>query len=182
MKAKLTLLLLLLFSFSFKAQEKQVVNKIISFLQKREIELAKKNGASLDYEKSLKGKRKFVLREIDLNNDNKKDYFVFFNEDCGNGGCSALVLDSKLNVRGNFTLVGLPIIVKKEQINGWNTLNIESKGMRKVIFNPVAKRYGALGIANEKLLTKPYEKVKGDQIILELPDSETYSSLKSFMY
>ncbi|QYS86983.1 hypothetical protein JJC03_03050 [Flavobacterium oreochromis] len=54
--------------------------------------------------------------------------------------------------------------------------------MRKVIFNPVAKRYGALGIANEKLLTKPYEKVKGDQIILELPDSETYSSLKSFMY
>ncbi|WP_428224257.1 hypothetical protein [Flavobacterium sp.] len=176
----ITLATIALCSLNSFAQDKKTVAKIADFLQKREIELVKKTGSSAEYEKSLRGKRKFVLREIDLNGDKKKDYFIFFNEDCGNGGCSALILDSSMKIKADLSLVGLPVVVKAEKNNGWNVLNIESRGMRKLVFNKKTAKYSGRGVANEKFVSNQYKKEKGDQVIIE--GNGVYKDLKSFLY
>lgn len=181
MKSKIiTLATAFIVSLTSTAQDKKTVDKVTTFLKKREIELVKKTGSSADYEKSLRGKRKFVLREIDLNGDKKKDYFIFFNDGCGNGGCNALILDSEMKVKADFTLVELPVVATAEKVGGWNVLNISSSGMRRVVFNKKSGKYSGRGIANEKLVSNQYKKANGDQVIIE--DKGMYKDLKSYLY
>ncbi|WP_375605665.1 hypothetical protein [Flavobacterium davisii] len=174
-----SLTIVLLCTANSFAQDKKIVTKITEFLQKREIELVKKYGSSPEYEKEQRGKRKFVLREIDLNNDKKKDYFIFFNNSCGNGGCDALILDSNLRVKGNFGLVGTPVIAKAKIVNGWKVLNIDSKGMREVIFHKQKQTYPEAGIANLEFIR--YKKEKGDEVIIEQSKSNS-GEMKSHLY
>ncbi|APT22062.1 hypothetical protein ACSLMH_12325 [Flavobacterium columnare] len=180
MKMRITsLVVVLLCTANSFAQDKKTITKITEFLKKREIELVKKHGSSPEYEKEQRGKRKFILREIDLNNDKKKDYFVFFNNSCGNGGCDALILDSNLKIKGDFSLVETPVIAKAKIVNGWKVLNISSTGMREVIFNKQKQAYPEEGIANLKFIR--YKKEKGDEIIIEQPKS-TWKEMKSYLY
>ena len=77
-----------------------------------------------DYDILLDDDKKFQLAEIDLNNDGNNEVFInFFSRYfCGTGGCTLLLLDSKLTLITKFTVTQTPLFIQKEVENGWNTI------------------------------------------------------------
>jgi hypothetical protein len=82
--------------------------------------------------------RKFQFYKIDLNHDNKEEYFVRFLSPyfCGTGGCTMLLLDRYAEIITKFTVMKPPLYVSAGAENGWRTMLIDSEGQfRKLIFN-----------------------------------------------
>lgn len=76
--------------------------------------------------------RKFILDEIDLNNDGKKEIFVGFNgmDFCGNAGCDAYLLSHEGDVITKFTIVQYPIVISDSKSkDNWQDLIITSRGV-----------------------------------------------------
>lgn len=68
--------------------------------------------------------RQFSFYAIDLNGDDKNEYFVklegrYF---CGSGGCSFYLLNNDLSVNTYFTVTNPPIFRSSQKTNGWNDL------------------------------------------------------------
>lgn len=77
--------------------------------------------------------RKFQFFKVDLNNDDKDEYFVRFMSPyfCGSGGCTMLLLDHEGNVMTKFTVMEPPVFVEKDKDGGWATLLVRSGGELK---------------------------------------------------
>lgn len=76
--------------------------------------------------------RKFILDEIDLNNDGEKEIFVGFNgmDFCGNAGCDAYLLSHDGDVITKFTIVQYPIIISDSKSkDNWQDLIVKSRGV-----------------------------------------------------
>lgn len=76
--------------------------------------------------------RKFIIDEIDLNNDGKKEIFVGFNgmDFCGNAGCDAYLLSHEGDVISKFTIVQYPIVISDSKSkDNWQDLIITSRGV-----------------------------------------------------
>lgn len=84
-----------------------------------------------------KDQKKFQFRQIDLNNDGKKEIFINFVTSyfCGSGGCSVLLLDENLKPITEFSVTRTPIYVEETMKNGWRVLMVQSQGdWRKLIY------------------------------------------------
>lgn len=81
--------------------------------------------------------RKFQFRQIDLNNDGKKEIFVNFMTSyfCGTGGCSILLLNEQIEPITKFTVTRTPLYVEKSMENDWRAIMTQSEGKwRKLIY------------------------------------------------
>ena len=80
--------------------------------------------------------RTFVAHQTDLNGDGDKELFVAFTSSyfCGSGGCTVLLLDSKLNLITKFTSMDFPLIASGTVENGWKDLVCYSDGDRELIY------------------------------------------------
>lgn len=72
----------------------------------------------------------FQLYPFDLNNDAKKEVFVYLNSTyfCGSGGCTILLLSDELKLITKFTVTNPPIFVQPSETKEWKTLFIKSEG------------------------------------------------------
>lgn len=80
--------------------------------------------------------RKFIIDEIDLNNDGKKEIFVGFNgmDFCGNAGCDTYLLSSEGDVITKFTIVQYPIVISDNKSkDNWQDLIITSRGVNYLV-------------------------------------------------
>lgn len=73
--------------------------------------------------------REFSFYEIDLNNDQKPEYFIslqgrYF---CGTGGCSYYLLNNDLSVNTYFSVTNPPIYRSSALSNGWHNLILQGK-------------------------------------------------------
>ncbi|MBC5834066.1 hypothetical protein G6N05_04140 [Flavobacterium sp. F372] len=68
--------------------------------------------------------RKFSFYEIDLNSDNKVEYFVNLqgNYFRGSGGGTFLLLSNDMKIIDNFTVMNEPIFRSNQKTNGWNDI------------------------------------------------------------
>lgn len=99
-----------------------------------------KNFLTQDYLKNelasmTENDRKFQFYKVDINGDNKDEYFVNFMSSyfCGSGGCTVLLLDHESNVINRFTVMETPIYIEKSKTNGWKDILVFSKGKLKVL-------------------------------------------------
>lgn len=81
-----------------------------------------------DLEIMMESDRKFQFYKVDLNHDNKDEYFVNFLSPyfCGTGGCTVLLLDHESNIINRFTVMETPIYIDNNQTNGWNNILVFS--------------------------------------------------------
>lgn len=80
--------------------------------------------------KSLNEKdRKFSYYEVDLNEDEKTEYFVRLegNYFCGSRGCSFYLLNNDFTINTYFTNTNPPIFRSSFKTNGWNDLILFGK-------------------------------------------------------
>lgn len=83
------------------------------------------------------GERRFSLYRSDLNNDGKKEIFVYLNSPyfCGTGGCTVLLLSPKGELITKFTVTRPPIFIEPRFRNGWKILTVKSEGeWKELIF------------------------------------------------
>ena len=99
-----------------------------------------KNFLTQDYLKSdlatmTENDRKFQFYKVDINGDNKDEYFVNFMSPyfCGTGGCTVLLLDHESNVINRLTVMETPIYLEKSTTNGWKDILVFSKRKLKVL-------------------------------------------------
>ena len=87
--------------------------------------------------------RKFRFYEVDLNGDNKNEYFVSFSNSyfCGSGGCTYLLLSNDLNLINRFTVTRSPIYRSSIKTNGWNELIVPDKNGSHVYLKYDGKKY-----------------------------------------
>ncbi|TDX49161.1 hypothetical protein [Orenia marismortui] len=76
---------------------------------------------------------RYYYNRIDLNGDDKQEFFVLLvgRVVCGSGGCSALLFEDnndEYNLISRFSLVNNPIIISKDKTNGWNDIIIPVAG------------------------------------------------------
>ena len=97
-----------------------------------------KNFLMLDYLKSdmeslAENDRKFQFYKIDINNDEKDEYFVRFMSPyfCGSGGCTMLLLDHEANIITKFTVMEPPVFVEKNPDGDWSNILVFSDGELK---------------------------------------------------
>lgn len=106
--------------YAKETTNEQTATKLAGFLRK---ELA-------DNLKFLKPEeRKFSFYEVDLNDDNKPEYFIGFEGSyfCGSGGCSYYLLNNNLSVNTYFTVTRAPIIRSSAITGGWHDLILWGK-------------------------------------------------------
>lgn len=79
--------------------------------------------------------RTFSFYELDLNGDNKNEYFIKLPEKgfCGSGGCTFLLLDNSLQLINRFTVTNPPIYVGSAGVDGWKTLLLQGKNANKFV-------------------------------------------------
>ena len=79
--------------------------------------------------------RKFIMYEMDLNGDARKEIFVGFNGSyfCGSGGCNAYLLNDDGSLITTFTVTAYPIVVGPTATKGWLDLTINSGGAKHLI-------------------------------------------------
>lgn len=95
--------------------------------------------------------RKFSFYEIDLNSDDKPEYFIKFESNYfrGTGGGSFLLLSNDLKIINNFTVTNEPIFRSYTKTNGWNDLILfgdtdEKSGIKNYVhlkFNKKKEKY-----------------------------------------
>ena len=121
--------------------------------------------------------RKFQYHEVDLNHDGENEIFIRFMSSyfCGSGGCTFLLLDSKLNIITHFTVTEAPIFVETTDMNGWSILLVKDAG----IFKELSFENGTYP-NNPSLLEKaPYDAPSGHALIMF---DENYSDEKTIVF
>lgn len=73
--------------------------------------------------------RRFHLYQIDLNEDAKKEIFVYLNSPyfCGTGGCTILLLSPELKPITKFTVTRPPFFIEPTVKNGWKIISLKSE-------------------------------------------------------
>lgn len=68
--------------------------------------------------------RRFSFYEIDLNDDQRNEYFISLTGSafCGSGGCTFLLLGNDLSVINRFTVMRPPVFRSNHTTNGWHDL------------------------------------------------------------
>ncbi|KQR93389.1 hypothetical protein ASG01_09380 [Chryseobacterium sp. Leaf180] len=117
------------------------------------------------------GERKFHMQQIDLNSDAKKEIFISFYTPyfCGSGGCTLLLLDSKLKLINRFTVIRTPITVDSQTENGWKVLWFKEGNSWKKLMNKNGK------YPSNPSLVKPTEEVPETDAV-KLFDTDTSKS------
>lgn len=77
--------------------------------------------------------KRFQLYQSDLNNDGKKEAFVYLNSPyfCGTGGCTVLLLSPEQELITRFTVMRPPIFIEPTEKNGWKVLTVQAEGQWK---------------------------------------------------
>jgi hypothetical protein len=101
------------------------------------------------------GNVRYYFNRVDLNGDGEPDVIVFlFGENqCGTGGCHALILEkkkSKYRVVNSYSVTHNPIVVSTEKTNGWHDLLFSESGV------------GGLFVLSYQLSVLNYLRVDGD--------------------
>lgn len=83
-----------------------------------------------------KESRNFTFYEVDLNKDNKNEYFIRLSGSsfCESGGCTFLLLDNTLKHINRFTGLKGPVFISSHSTNGWNDLILHGKEKDKFIY------------------------------------------------
>ena len=76
--------------------------------------------------------RKFMLFDLDMNNDGMPEIFVGFDNSyfCGSGGCTIYLLNNDATVNTIFTVSDYPVIVLNSVTKGWKDIVISSGGVQ----------------------------------------------------
>lgn len=122
------------------------------------VRLTLKDKYKADLEKNLidSFSRKFSFFSYDLNDDGKKEIFVWLTGQyfCGSGGCSPLILDDQGETITQFSVSEYPIVVDNAKTKGWKDLFITSGGKFHVLkFN--GKKYPSNPSVQPVLKTVP---------------------------
>jgi hypothetical protein len=88
--------------------------------------------------------RKFMLSDLDMNNDGMPETFVGFDNSyfCGTGGCTIYLLNNNATVNTIFTVSVFPVIVLNSITKGWKDIVISSGGVQHLL-NYKGKDYPA---------------------------------------
>lgn len=177
MKSKILILIgiLALYSCQNKTEKKNIIKTIVqdtlsktmggtadlsevSEKDNKAVELIRKQLQVLlqkDLPAMTKEDRYFYYEAIDLNNDQKDEYFVGFSNSyfCGSGGCSGYILNNDGTVINRFTVTDFPILVTTASSEKFYNLLMESGG-----------KFHLIKMKNGKYPSNPSveEKWKGD--------------------
>lgn len=102
--------------------DNQLVGKIKAYLSNRFLTDGDKRAIT-------KEQRKFQYYKVDLNNDDKDELFISFQNSyfCGTGGCTMLLLDNEFELITRFSPTRA-LYIKDEMQNGWNILSTKIEG------------------------------------------------------
>ena len=120
--------------------------------------------------------RKFQFYKIDMNGDEKEEYFVRFMSPyfCGSGGCTLLLLDHESNIITKFTVMEPPLFVEKDPEGVWSMILVFSEGELKEL-----KYKDGTYPSNPSVLPKaPYDAPSGHATYMfhdEMMPSKTYT-------
>lgn len=127
--------------------------------------------------------REFSFYEVDLNGDEKNEYFVklYGSYFCGSGGCTFLLLSNDLKIINRFSVMRGPVFQSSETTNGWNDLILIGdliKDKEKYVhlkWDSVLKRYPS----NPSMLSKSGVAPSGHDFIMW---DEEFSNPKIFIF
>lgn len=146
-----------------------IENKLITFLSTDYLK------DDIDYLQEID--KKFQYHEVDLNNDNQNEVFIRFMSPyfCGTGGCTFLLLDSKLNIITKFSVTRAPIFVEKTKKNDWAILLVKDSG----VFKELIYDNGTYPDNPSVLDPAPYDAPSGHALVLF---DENFSNEKTIKF
>ena len=124
--------------------------------------------------------RTFQFFKVDLNGDNKDEYFVNFMTPyfCGTGGCTVLLLDHESNVLVRFTSMETPIYIEKAQTEGWKDILVFSGGKLKQLKHGSGNKYAYP--SNPSVVNDaPFDAPSGNAIIMF---SDDFAKAKTYTF